>query len=781
MAQQEMRRPFDAAHELRSTSGAPLVQPSPSQERVRVLVTGAVQGVGFRPFVYRLARALDLHGFVENGPHGVTLEAQGVGDAVAAFVRRLRDDAPPRARVAAVEAVRMPLAAESAGFEIRSSEERGRPTAVVLPDLASCGECLQDVQGRTNRRHRYPFTNCTNCGPRYSIIAALPYDRARTTLAAFTMCPACRAEYEDPNDRRFHAEPNACPECGPQLALTDPHGHVLARRDRALLAAADALRRGRLLAIKGIGGYHLMADARDESALRRLRLRKHREAKPFAVMAPSLAAARELAILDAQEEALLASPEAPIVLVSGRAGALPPSIAPDNPDLGVMLPYTPLHHLLLAELGFPVVATSGNLSDEPLCYENRDALHRLAGIADLFLSHDRGIVRPIDDSVVRVIAGVPTVLRRGRGYAPFPIATRVPLPPLLAVGGHMKNTVAVSVGGSIVTSPHIGDLDSEPARDAFGAAVHALCRLYDVVPRAVACDAHPDYASSAFARERGARVIPVQHHHAHALACLTDAGLEAPAAAITWDGTGLGTDGTIWGGEALRLTATGFERVAWLLPFPLPGGDAAAREPRRSALGALFAADPDAAAELALFRPPERRVLLAAIRGGVNACRTSSAGRLFDAVSALLGLRSHSRFEGEAAMALEFAARGCRGESRYEHGLVLGPGDTRIVDWRPMLRAILRDRQAGLDVGEISLRFHNTLAEIVVAMARHAGEASVLLTGGCFQNRMLSERAAGRLDAEGFRPFLHRRLPPGDGALAVGQIVAAAQTLAAWG
>ncbi len=751
-----------------------------THERMRFVVDGAVQGVGFRPFVYRLARGLDLTGWVANSTRGVTIEVEGPHARLTDFGRRLRGETPPLAVIQGLETAELPPRGTS-GFEIRRSEAEGEHTAVVLPDAATCSHCLGEVRDPDDRRYRYPFTNCTDCGPRYTIIRDMPYDRSRTTMMAFTMCRACRQEYERPGDRRFHAEPNACPACGPQLSLTDCLGRVLERRDDALRAAGRAIRAGRIVAVKGVGGFHLLVDARDDGAVRRLRARKHREAKALAVMAPTLAAVGDIARLPPLEQELLTSPAAPIVLLESRGRDLAPSVAPNNPDLGVLLPYTPLHHLLLADLGFPVVATSGNLSDEPLCFRDDDALERLCNVADLFLIHDRGIERPVDDSVVRVVAGRELVLRRGRGYAPFPVTLGGALPPLLAVGGHMKNTLAVSAGRQIVVSPHIGDLDGEEARHTLADTADALCLLYRVEPAAVATDAHPDYASTSYARGTGRPLITVQHHYAHVLACMADNGLAPPVLGFAWDGTGLGADGTIWGGETLLVSRSGFTRQAWLRPFPLPGGERAVREPRRSALGVLYEIDRAAAEASPLFRPAERAVFVAAMRGHVRSPLTSSAGRLFDAVAALLGLGDVSRFEGEAAMALEFALRGLEGDARYDFDMAPDPDGGLVIDWRPALEGVRADVAARAAPGAISLRFHNTLAEIIVAVSRRCGIADIALSGGCFQNKYLTERAVARLRAEGFSPHWHRRIPPGDGGLAVGQIVGAARALAAGG
>lgn len=750
--------------------------------RRRWQVAGAVQGVGFRPFVYRLATDLGLAGFVENTPQGVTLEAEGPPERLEVFARRLRGEAPALARIDTLEA--HDVAPEGRpGFAIRASASGGRRSALVLPDVATCADCRRELFDAADRRHRYPFVNCTQCGPRYSVILGLPYDRARTTMAGFALCARCRAEYEDPLDRRFHAEPTACPECGPRLELADPGGAPLALRDRALREGARALREGRIVALLGLGGFQLLVDARDGAAVRRLRERKQREAKPLALMAAHLAQARELCRVEAAEERLLESCEAPIVILRRRAdGArleVAEAVAPGHPHLGVMLPYTPLHLLVMAELGFPVVATSGNRSDEPICTDPREALARIGGIADLFLFHDRPVARPVDDSVVRLVAGRPLLLRRARGYAPAPVAT-LPGPPVLAVGAHLKNAVALSTGERVVLSPHVGDLDTAPAVAHFRHTIEALGRLLDVRPQLVACDAHPDYASTQQARATGLPAVTVQHHHAHALACLADNGLEPPALALTWDGSGWGPDGTVWGGEALRVRPDGgYERVARLRPFPLPGGEAAVREPRRSALGLLFALEGpgllerDADPLWRLFRPREREVLGRMLQRGLNCPRTSSVGRLFDGLAALCGLYPVAGFEGQAAMALE-GALDPEAEAAAPYPLpLLQEGQPAELDWGPLLQAARVDLAGATPVPVVSARFHAALAAGAVAMAARAGEGRVLLSGGCFQNRALTEGCLQVLRAAGFEAYWHRQVPPNDGGLALGQVWAA--------
>lgn len=744
-----------------------------STQRLRLIIRGAVQGVGFRPFVYRLATDIGLRGWVLNSVLGVFIELEGEPSLLQQFVKRLYAEMPPRASIQSLEqSVLEPVGYHT--FEIRHSEVAGEKSALILPDIATCLDCEREIFDPTNRRYRYPFTNCTNCGPRYSIIDALPYDRANTTMKVFTMCAKCREEYENPLDRRFHAQPNACPECGPHLELWDERGNVLARHDEALRRAEEAICEGHIVAVKGLGGFHFVVDAQNDVAVRRLRQRKQREEKPFALMYPTLQVVRAHCLVEEAEERVLASPESPIVLLRRLKDApIAPSVAPDNPFLGVMLPYTPLHHLLMHDLGFPVVATSGNLSDEPICTDEYEALHRLAGIADLFLVHNRPIARHVDDSVVRVLLGREMVLRRARGYAPLPILVKEPLPPLLAVGAHLKNTVALSIGKQVFISQHIGDLETPQALQAFRRMITDVQALWEHQPQAVACDLHPDYLSTQAAHQMGHPVAPIQHHLAHALACMTENEVEPPVLGISWDGTGYGTDGTIWGGEFLLVTDTGYERFAHLRSFRLPGGDRAVKEPRRSALGVLYEMLGERALGGAseLFTETERRLLLQMLRQGIHCPLTTSAGRLFDAVASLVTRRQVVNFEGQAAMELEFLAHTVRGDECYP--FTLSEGTPLVLDWSPMIQAILQDTQQAIEPAYIALCFHNTLVEMMVAVAKAAGVERIVLSGGCFQNVYLTERAVRRLSEEGFRAYWHQRVPPNDGGIALGQAVGA--------
>jgi hydrogenase maturation protein HypF len=748
--------------------------------RLRLVIRGAVQGVGFRPFIYRLATELGLTGWVNNSPQGVFIEVEGTRAALDQFRLRLQPEKPPRAFIQSLEASLLdPCGYQS--FEIRESEQAGAKTALVLPDIATCPDCTLEIFDPANRRFQYPFTNCTNCGPRFSIITALPYDRAHTTMREFVMCAECAAEYHDPRDRRFHAQPNACPVCGPQLALWDATGAVLATQTAALREAATAVRAGQIVAVKGLGGFHLLCDAGNENAVQRLRQRKHREEKPFAVMYPALAVLiRDCEVADLEAQ-LLCSPEAPIVLLQRKANPASPIstlVAPHNPYLGALLPYTPLHQLLLAELGFPVVATSGNLSDEPICIEEHEALERLRGIADVFLIHDRPIARHIDDSIIRVMAGREMVLRRARGFAPLPLRLPQTLPATLAVGAHLKNTIALAVGQDAFPSQHIGDLETVQAYDAFQTVIGSFKQLYETQPQAVACDAHPAYLSTQFAQAAQLPLRPVQHHLAHVMACVAENEIPLPVLGVAWDGTGYGLDGTIWGGEFLRVDAGKCARAAHFRTFGLPGGEAAVKQPKRTALGLLYEilgeeAFTCAFAPLAEFTKAEREVLHVMLRRQLNTPRTSSAGRLFDAVASLVHLRHTTRFEGQAAMELEFALAGFVTDESYPFQLRLA--DAQLVfDWEPLIRALLHDTRAGLPVGLISAKFHNTLVEGIVECARGLKLERVALSGGCFQNKYLLERSVHRLRAAGLQAYWPQRVPPNDGGIALGQLAAMA-------
>ncbi len=761
---------------------------------MRARVEGTVQGVGFRPHAFRLATELGCSGWVCNDDRGVLLEVEGEARCVEAFLVRLRAEAPP---LAAVEHVR-PQELEPtgvSGFAILASRAGGEARAPVSPDSATCEACLRELLDPADRRHRYPFINCTDCGPRFTIIRAVPYDRPNTTMAGFAMCERCAAEYEDPADRRFHAQPNACPQCGPRARLTDAWGVELDPGDGldAVGAAARALADGSIVAVKGLGGFHLACRADDEHTLARLRARKHREERPFALMAADLAAAQALVVLSEAEAELLCSPARPIVLAPRRpdAPALAASLAPGCADLGVMLPYSPLHHLLLRDFGAPLVMTSGNVSDEPITYEDADALARLATIAERFLLHDRPIHMRTDDSVVRSAATGALLIRRSRGYVPAAVA--LPLPTdrhLLGTGAELKSTFCLAKGGRAWVSHHIGDLANLETLASYSEGVAHFERLFDVSPELVAHDLHPDYLSTRYAQEYpGAELVAVAHHHAHLAACAAEHGVLEPLLGAILDGAGLGPDGTVWGGEILAGDLAGFERAAHLWPVRLPGGDAAAREPWRMACAWLLACEeedgggerpPAIPPGLAGAVEPERWAQVARLAcSGFRAPVTTSAGRLFDAVAALCGLRAGASYEGQAAALLESS---CDPGEQGGYAMALlpgaGPADPAILDARELVRAVSAELAAGVAPPRVAARFHNGLADgLAAACARIAGERrldTVALSGGVFQNRRLLERTAAELQRSDLRVLIPRLLPPNDGGVAYGQVAVAA-------
>jgi len=744
--------------------------------RLGIRVEGVVQGVGFRPFVHGLARSLDLTGRVVNDAAGVSIEVQGAPDRLARFLERLPLEAPPAAVVETVSVDTLPLA-DDAAFVIGPSIVSAGHTALVTPDIATCEACRREVLDPTARRYRYPFTSCSACGPRFTIARDVPYDRAATTMAAFAMCGDCAREYADPADRRFHAEPIACPACGPRLRLHDADGRTL--DGDPLARAAAAIRAGRIVAVKGLGGYHLAVAAQDEAAVARLRSRKHREEKPFAVMAAGLDSARTLVEVDATAAELLTGVERPIVLLRHRPGAgLAASVAPGNAWLGVMLPYTPLHHLLLHEVGAPIVLTSGNRSDEPIAYRDAEAGERLRDIADLWLTHDRSIHIRTDDSVVRVVAAAPQLVRRARGYAPRPITLPWVLPrAVLACGAELKSTVCLARGRHAFLSHHLGDLEHYETFAAFTQAIEHLGRLFDVTPEVIAHDLHPEYLSTKWARERGERLVGVQHHHAHVAACLADNGETGPVIGVALDGLGYGTDGTLWGGEFLVADLAAFTRVGHLATVPMPGGSAAIREPWRMAAAYLHRAFEGG--EIALGVHARHVGVWRAVveLGGAHAPLTSSAGRLFDAVAAILDVRDRVSYEGQAAIELEQLA-GDLPATPYPIEIRL-VGDGFELDGAGLIRAVAADVIAGTGRALIAARFHESLAEAIVGGCRAARERSgldaVALSGGVFQNARLLARAIERLDGEGFRVLRHRRVPPNDGGVSLGQAVVAAR------
>jgi hydrogenase maturation protein HypF len=752
-----------------------------ARERRAVRVTGVVQGVGFRPFVHSRAHVHGLAGWVRNSRSGVELEIEGVPSALDALVHDLRRRAPAPARVDAIElTARAPLG--DTEFQIRPSEHAEAAGALPAPDQATCGPCSEEVAAAGSRRAGYPFTTCAACGPRYTIADGAPYDRARTAMRGFAPCAACRAEYDDPSDRRFHAETIACATCGPRLELLGPDGGARAVGPDALAAAVAALRSGRLVAVKGLGGFQFLADATDDAAVARLRAAKGRDEKPFAVLVADMVEAQRRCRVSDAEAALLGSAAAPIVLLDRRGDGEPlaPLVAPGLRRLGVMLPTTPLHELIARDAGRPLVCTSGNRAEEPLFTEVAQALARLPGAADLWLTHDRPIVRPIDDSVVQVGPCGPEMLRRARGYVPLPLPAPGLRETVLAFGGHQKSTATLLHDGRFLVGEHVGDLGTPAAVARLERVADELCRLAGASPQVIACDAHPDYASTGvarrWARERAVPLIAVQHHHAHAAACLIEHGLSGPALALVWDGAGLGDDGTLWGGELLRVDGGRFDRLGRLRPFPLPGGTRALRDPSLALAGlaaASFGADAERwLAGVGLASVAVARALAVAARPSL-APLTSSVGRLFDAVAALLDLRRRPGYEGAAAMQLQDAAERAVGPAD-PYPMAVSNGELAV---EPLLRGLAADRAAGVPGEVAAARFHETLAAAAVGLTAVEPGVPVVLAGGCFQNRLLSARVRARLEAAGRTVFSPRQFPANDGALSLGQAAVAAWRL----
>ena len=765
----------------------------PAVTRRRIIVQGIVQGVGFRPFVYGQALRYGLAGFVRNDSGGVTIEVEGEGTALDLFARALAETPPPLARIDRVTTELVPPSGTTA-FVIAGSQAGAERRALIAPDAATCPDCLRELFDPTDRRYRYPFINCTNCGPRFTIVEDVPYDREKTTMRAFPMCPACQAEYDNPLDRRFHAQPNACPACGPEVQLCESEGRLL-HGTEPIMTAAEQLAGGAVLAIKGLGGYHLACDALNVAAVARLRRRKHREARPFALMTADLATVRRLCHVSAAEAALLESRRRPIVVLDRHPDcAVVPCVAPGQRTLGLMLPYTPLHHLLLDAFArqqrddgcYPavLVMTSGNRSDEPIAYRDEDARERLGPIADGTLLHNRAIHVRCDDSVVRVIAGGTQFFRRARGYAPEPITLALDCPvPLLACGGHLKNTFCLGKGPQAIVSQHIGDLQNIETLTSFREGIAHLERLFDISPEAVAYDLHPEYLATKYALDREIlHKIGVQHHHAHIASVLAEHGLAGPVIGVAADGTGYGADGAIWGCEVMVADLVGFDRRLHLQYVPLPGGEQAVREPWRMAAVYLQQAYGEDFLHLAIpfVEQLDRRrwrPLAQMIRRGINSPRTSSLGRLFDAVAALLGLRAEVAYEGQAAIELELVAE----PSVHVYSFAISEGGPATLDVAPMIRAIIQDLEHGISVARIAGRFHRSVAELLatacVRARRHSGLSAVALSGGVFQNRLLLEQLTTRLEELEFHVYVNHLVPPNDGGLSLGQAAVAAARL----
>jgi hydrogenase maturation protein HypF len=749
--------------------------------RASVQTEGIVQGVGFRPFVYDLAVRHALTGWVLNDERGVRIEVEGEADHVNSFISDL--SCPPPLAVVEHQQITYVPPVGSTAFQIRESVAGEERFALISPDMTTCGDCRRELFDPRDRRFRYPFINCTNCGPRFTIIEDIPYDRPKTTMAPFQMCPVCSREYHDPADRRFHAQPNACPVCGPQLTLLDGTGNAMPNSDPGLDPIAKTralLKTGKIVAIKGLGGFHLACDAVQEEAVARLRGRKYREDKPFALMCRDIEVIERLCVVDEVSRELILSRERPIVILPRRADAgVALSVAPRQGTLGTMLPYTPLHHLLFANGLTSLVMTSGNRSDEPIAYKDAEAVTRLGGIADAFLVHDREIHTRCDDSVVKPFRGKATFLRRARGYVPFPLRLQRGGTSVLACGAELKNTFCLTKGNYAFLSHHIGDLENFETMQSFEEGIALIKRLFQIEPECVVHDLHPDYLSTRYALEHagatGMPVIGVQHHFAHALSCMAEQGLDGPALAVVMDGTGYGEDGTVWGGEFLRVTVGGYTRLGHLRTIPLPGGDKAAKEPWRMAavyleriFGGVEKCDILFAHGLDLAR---WSLLKEAMQAGINAPLCSSTGRLFAAASALIGVRGHINYEGQAAIELEqMADQGEKGEYPCE---ITRDNGLTILDPDPVIEAIVAEIKRGEDPGVISARFHNSLARGIVQMAstlrEGTGLSEIMLSGGVFQNHLLLGKVYDLLEEEDFKVYIHHKVPPNDGGIALGQ------------
>lgn len=739
----------------------------------KIYIKGAVQGVGFRPFIFKLANSIGVKGYVLNTPQGVIIEAEGEPELLEIFIERIKKEKPPVSLIQNI-VIEEQKPANYSDFKIKQSDISGSPNAIVLPDIAACSECRDEIFNPENRRYLYPFTNCTNCGPRYSIIESLPYDRARTTMKNFVMCPECKAEYENPNDRRFHAQPNACPACGPNVELWNSSGEKLSQKNDAVLETANAVREGKILAVKGLGGFHLVVDAMNSDAIRRLRKRKNREEKPFALMYPDLMSVKRDCRLSREEEDLLLSAQSPIVLLKKKENCkISSGVAPLNPNLGIMLPYTPLHYILMHYLNTPVVATSGNLAEEPICIDEAEVLVRLKGIADLLLVHNRPIYRHVDDSIARIIINQKVLLRRARGFAPMPVITdNGNSRHILSVGGHLKNTISVSKGNEVFISQHIGDLETEESYNSFINTIEKFKDIYKIVPENIACDMHPDYISAKYVKEKYSNVTCVQHHESHILSVIAENEINEPVLGVAWDGAGFGTDKTIWGGEFFLTGKDGFRRVAHLKKFGLPGGESSFRQIYKSALGILYEIYRDDSAKYLPGDVPEkeRKILLRMLMNNLNTPLCSSVGRLFDAVASIINARQKVNFEGQAAMELEFLLVGIDSDDSYDMEINKDEKNILIINWSPMIRQIIRDNEKGISKKIISMKFHNALVNSIVEIAKLIEEKNVILSGGCFQNKYLLEKSIMKLKESGFCVYWNKEVPANDGGISLGQI-----------
>jgi len=751
----------------------------------RIRVQGVVQGVGFRPFVYRLAREHKLNGWVRNTSGNVEIVVEGPAASIDRFVNDLKTKAPPLARIETIKASSCPPQGYTE-FEIHQSLSQQGKYQLVSPDIATCDECRQEIFDPDDRRYRYPFTNCTNCGPRFTIIEDIPYDRPKTTMRAFRMCSLCQREYDNPLNRRFHAQPNACPECGPQLSLVDKNGRPVICSN-AIETASGLLRSGNILALRGLGGFQLACDATNNETVNTLRQRKRRPSKPFAVMLATMEDIERHCTLSPQERDLLSSPERPIVLLKWQPASsdISPAIGPNLNYLGAMLPYTPLHHLLTREAGIPLVMTSGNLSEEPIAKDNDEALRRLSGIADYFLLHDRDIFARYDDSVC-MVEGTPQVLRRARGYAPYPITLTFKSRQLLACGAELKNTFCLTKDKHAFISQHIGDMENEETLEHFVNTIELYKKLFRIRPEAIAYDIHPEYLATKYAlkvgMERGIALVPVQHHHAHIVSCMAENSAEGPAIGVAFDGTGYGSDGTLWGGEFLVVNSPDkFDRVGHLEYAPLLGGEAAIKKPYRMALSYLYTLfGEDFSLEglpLSKLHPVEPDLLKQQLARGVNCPLTSSAGRLFDAVSAIAGVRWETDYEAQAAIDLEMLAADDTSRVEPYPFSIVERENMRIIALKELLAAVVQDIRDRIPTPAISLRFHHTMARIIAemckAISKDTGLSQVALSGGVFQNRLLLRLTVVALEQEGLKVLIHHMVPTNDGGISLGQAVVA--------
>lgn len=720
---------------------------------------------------------MKLTGFIKNNSIGVIIEAEGEKRILDYFINQIREKKPSLAKITGFE-FSFHEKNGYTSFQILKSEESGEISAFILPDIAICDDCLREMNNPSDRRYKYPFINCTNCGPRFSIVEAIPYDRKNTTMKNFNMCPDCQKEYNNPNDRRYHAQPVACPECGPHVELWNNNGSIIDTHHNAILKLVEFVRAGEISAVKGIGGFHLMCDAYNDEAIIKMRERKQRVDKPFALMFPSLESVKQVCNVNQLEEALLLSPDSPIVLLKRKDKSIKaPSqfIAPGNPYLGVMLPYSPLHHLIMKELNIPVIATSANISEEPMCIDEYEALDRLKNIADYFLVHNRPIKRHIDDSVVRGVKGKVMMLRRARGYAPLPIEydTNENNKIILAMGGQLKNSIAMKVGKNVFLSQHIGDLETYEATRAYTRVIDDFKMLYKAEPELAVKDSHPDYFSTKFVDNLNIESKSIQHHIAHIASCKAENQVKGSCLGVSWDGTGYGFDKTIWGGEFFRVDENVCEHIASFRQFPLPGGETAVREPRRSALGLLYEMYGSSAFNYPVihnnFEQKEISVLEKMLANKTNCPLTSSVGRLFDAVASILDINQIINFEGQAAMNLEFAASS---NEKGVYNYYIYHNDFITIDWQPIIEEILLDSNSGMNNSIISAKFHNTLTEIIHEIAKSVNEDKIVLSGGCFQNVYLLEEVINKLETNDFNVYWHQRVPTNDGGIAFGQIIA---------